>query len=131
MPKQAKAMDNRVYDFFKYVAQIVLPAIGTLYFALAQIWGLPAADEVVGTIVAVDAFLGVLLGISSARYHGSDQRYDGVMEIAQSESGQKVFHLNLHHDQPEDLINRREIRFKVDPTEVTSTPGDLPPVPPV
>lgn len=60
---------NKVYDVMKWVAQIVLPAIGTLYFALAGIWGFPYGEQVVGTITAVDAFLGALLGISSAQYN--------------------------------------------------------------
>lgn len=63
------AMDNKTYDVLKWVAQYLLPAAGTLYFALASIWGLPYAGEVVGTITAVDAFLGVVLGISSSRYN--------------------------------------------------------------
>ena len=61
-------MKNKTYDVLKWVAQILLPAIGTLYFALAQIWGLPYGEEVVGTITAIDAFLGAVLGISSAAY---------------------------------------------------------------
>lgn len=60
--------DNKHYDTLKWIAQILLPAIGTLYFALASIWGLPAAEQIVGTITAVDAFLGVILGISSSNY---------------------------------------------------------------
>lgn len=59
---------NKTYDIIKWVAQILLPAIGTLYFALAQIWGLPYSEEIVGTITAIDAFLGALLGISSYNY---------------------------------------------------------------
>lgn len=62
-------MSNKVYDVLKFVAQILLPAIGTLYFALAKIWGLPYAAEIVGTISAVDAFLGALLGISTMQYN--------------------------------------------------------------
>lgn len=61
-------MTNKTYDVLKYIAQIVLPAIGTLYFALASIWGLPYGEQIVGTITAVDAFLGALLGISTAAY---------------------------------------------------------------
>ena len=61
-------MSNKVYDVLKWIAMVVLPAIGTLYFALASIWGIPYAEEIVGTITAVDTFLGVLLGISSAQY---------------------------------------------------------------
>ena len=61
-------MSNKVYDVLKYIAQIVLPALGTLYFALSTIWGLPYGEQVVGTITAIDAFLGALLGISTAQY---------------------------------------------------------------
>ena len=62
-------MSNRVYDILKFVAQVVLPALGTLYFALAQIWGLPFGEQIVGTITAVDCFLGALLGISTIQYN--------------------------------------------------------------
>ena len=61
-------MSNKVYDALKFVAQILLPALATLYFALAKIWGFPYAAEIVGTISAVDAFLGALLGISTMQY---------------------------------------------------------------
>lgn len=62
-------LSNQAYDVLKFIAQIVLPAIGTLYFALASIWGFPYAEEIVGTITAVDAFLGAILGISTAQYN--------------------------------------------------------------
>lgn len=62
-------MSNKVYDILKWIAQIVLPAIGTLYFALAGIWGFPYGEQIVGTITAIDAFLGAILGISSANYN--------------------------------------------------------------
>lgn len=62
-------MSNRVYDVLKWVAQYLLPALGTLYFALAGTWDLPYGEEVVGTITAVDTFLGVVLGISTAQYN--------------------------------------------------------------
>ena len=62
-------MSDKTYDILKFVAQILLPALGTLYFALAQIWDLPLAEEIVGTITAVDAFLGAVLGISTANYN--------------------------------------------------------------
>ena len=61
-------MNNKVYDILKWVALIFLPALGTLYFALSGIWGLPYGEEIVGTITAIDAFLGALLGISSINY---------------------------------------------------------------
>lgn len=62
-------MNNKLYDILKYIAQIVLPALGTLYFALAQLWGLPYPEQIVGTITAVDTFLGLLLGVSTSKYN--------------------------------------------------------------
>ena len=61
-------MSNKLYDILKWIALILLPALGTLYFALAGIWGFPYAEQVVGTITAIDTFLGVLLGISANTY---------------------------------------------------------------
>ena len=62
-------MSNKTYDVLKYIAQIVLPALGTLYFALANIWNLPYGEQIVGTITAIDTFMGVLLKISSNNYY--------------------------------------------------------------
>lgn len=62
-------LNNKTYDILKWIAQILLPALGTLYFALSKIWGFPFATEVVGTIAAVDTFLGAVLGISSINYN--------------------------------------------------------------
>ena len=66
-------MSNKVYDVLKWIAMYFLPAIGTLYFALSGIWNLPYGEQVVGTITAVDTFLGVILGISNARYNKNSQ----------------------------------------------------------
>lgn len=60
---------NRTYDVLKLVTLHVLPALGTLYAALAGIWGFPYAEAVVGTIAALTTFLGALLGISSRQYN--------------------------------------------------------------
>lgn len=61
-------LSNKTYDTLKWIAMYLLPAAGTLYFALAGIWGLPYGEQIVGTITAVDTFLGVLLGISTVQY---------------------------------------------------------------
>ena len=67
-------MSNKVYDTLKWIAMYLLPALGTLYFALAGIWGLPYGEQIVGTITAIDTFLGVILGISTVQYN---KRVDG------------------------------------------------------
>ena len=61
--------NSKVYDVLKYIAQVILPALGTLYFALASIWGLPYGEQIVGTITAVDAFLGAILLIDTIQYN--------------------------------------------------------------
>lgn len=66
-------MNNKTYDVIKWIAQYLLPAVGTLYFALAGIWNLPYGEQVVGTITAVDAFLGMILGISTTQYNKTNK----------------------------------------------------------
>lgn len=62
-------MSNKMYDILKNLTQLVLPALGTLYFTIAGIWNLPYAEQIVGTITAIVTFLGVLLKISSMNYN--------------------------------------------------------------
>lgn len=102
----------KYYDPLKFLTQIVLPALGTLYFALAGIWGLPSDEEVVGTILAIDTFLGVVLQISSSAYKDSDHRFDGTIEVMTTEGGKTGFVLNLPGD-PLEIANANEILFKV------------------
>lgn len=73
-------MSNKTYDILKFVAQIVLPAVGALYFGLSKYWNLPYPEEIVGTITCVDTFLGALLGISSVEYYKKEQAKIGSDE---------------------------------------------------
>lgn len=61
-------LPDKIYNILKWIAQVALPALGTLYFALAGIWGLPYGEQIVGTITAIDACLGALLGLSTINY---------------------------------------------------------------
>lgn len=65
-------MSDRLYDILKWIALLLLPAAGTLYFALSNIWGLPFGEQVVGTITAIDTFLGAILGITTTQYKKND-----------------------------------------------------------
>lgn len=99
---------DSVYNKLKWVAQFFLPALGTLYFALSSIWGIPYGEQIVGTVTAVDAFLGVLLGISSSNYKG-----DGTMHIVANDKENKdTYSLELNGP-VEDLANKKLITFKV------------------
>lgn len=66
-------MSNKVYDALKFIAQIVLPAIATLYVTLAGIWGLPYSEQIAGTVMAVDTFLGAILMLSSKNYNKTNK----------------------------------------------------------
>lgn len=111
MAEAKSYLSNKSYDVLKYVAQIVMPAVATLYFALSQIWGFPYGEEIVGTLVALNAFLGVLLGLSSSAYHKSEDRFDGTIDILETD-GEKLFSLNLDSD-PYDLESHDEVVFKI------------------
>lgn len=78
-------MSDKVYDVLKWMALILIPAIGTLYFALAGIWGFPYAEAIVGTLTAVDTFLGAILGISTSMYKKNQNESNDFNE--EDESG--------------------------------------------
>lgn len=80
-------MSDKVYDVLKWIALILIPAIGTLYFALAGIWGFPYAEAIVGTLTAVDTFLGAILGISTSMYKKNQNESNDFNE--EDESGVK------------------------------------------
>lgn len=63
-----KLPDN-VYNVLKWITLILLPALATLYFALSGIWGFPYGEQIVGTLAAIETFLGALLGISTIQYN--------------------------------------------------------------
>ena len=94
------SMGNVVYDRLKWIAQILLPSLGTLYFAIAQIWHFPNAyaEEVVGTILAIDTFLGVLLGISSANYKKDPENFDGVLKVTATDPTKQLWSFEANQD---------------------------------
>lgn len=62
-------LNNKVYDILKWIVIIVLPALSALYLSLSQLWGFPYGEQIVGTIAAIDAFLGTIIGVSTIRYN--------------------------------------------------------------
>lgn len=84
-------MSNKVYDILKFIAQIVLPALATFYLAIAAIWGLPYGEQIAGTIMAIDALLGAILGVSTKKYNA-----------------RKLLEDKLDEDIPEELLEEVE-----------------------
>lgn len=103
-------LSDRNYKVIKYVASIVLPAVATLYFALAQIWSLPKAEEVIGSIAAINAFFGVILGISTRSYNNSNVAYDGTLKL----DGSGMAGIELHHKTESEVIDKGIAILKID-----------------
>jgi putative holin Dp-1 len=99
---------HALYDKLKFVAQIVLPALGTLVFTVGGIWGWDATTKVVGTITAVDLFLGLVLQISSTQYYKAGANFDGEAVVTKD---------------PTTGENQVTFAFNQNPTEVVDDPG--------
>jgi hypothetical protein len=59
---------KKLYDFLKFMALVVFPSVGALYWALAEIWHFPLATQVMGSFAALDAFLGLFISKISRDY---------------------------------------------------------------
>lgn len=113
-PVMKPALSNKTYVVLKWIAQIFMPALATLYFALASLWGLPKVNEVVGTITALDTFLGILLGISSSNYKKNGTDIDGDMLVDKT-GATDTYKLALNAT-PEELSDKDTIKFQVKTT---------------
>lgn len=107
-------LSNQTYDTLKWVAQLLLPGLATLYFALSSIWGLPYGEQIVGTITAIDAFLGLLLGLSASAYKASGAGVNGTLQIDPNDPTKAIYRLQLNEDLS-NLANKTSITLKVDP----------------
>lgn len=105
-------LSDSVYDKLKKMTQVGFPALGSLYFGLAQIWDLPAGEEVVGSIALVTTFFGVVLGVSSKNYNAANNSTDGEILIMHPEPGKKRYSLDLDGN-PDDISHGDVIKFKV------------------
>lgn len=73
-------LQNSTYDILKFLTTVVLPACGTLYFALSSIWDFPYGEQVVGTITAIVTFFGAILGISTKNYNKEQESGNNVTD---------------------------------------------------
>ena len=108
--KSTPLLTNRAYNYTKYAVQIALPALGTLYFTLASIWGLPYGEQVVGTITAIALFGGVLIGVSKHQYDNSEQKFDGAINV--DDEMDDPYSLEFKKELPE-LTGQNEVTLKV------------------
>lgn len=107
-------MSNKTYDVLKFIALTVLPALGTLYAALAGIWGFPYGEQVLGTLAAFETFLGVVLGISSSKYYKSGKDTLGTVQV-NPETEEVNF--DFADMSMQDLSTMKQVKIKVEPYE--------------
>jgi hypothetical protein len=120
--KETTILTHNTYEITRKLVQLWLPALASLYFGLSQIWGLPAGEEVVGTIALVTTFLGVVLGVSGTRYDNSVASRDGQMVVTTDGGGVRNFSLELDGD-PERLAEMDSVKFKVRRFDMPLPPG--------
>lgn len=111
MPKSPSFLTDNFYDTVKWLALIAFPALGTAYYGIAQIFGLPHAEQVVGVIVIIDTFLGTLVGISKSVYDKSDARYDGDVTMSAHDEFPDVTNVKTSID--ESALGKDEVVLKV------------------
>jgi hypothetical protein len=99
-----------MYNVLKFIVTVLLPGAGALYFGLSQIWGLPFADELNGTINLVAVFLGLILGYSTRSYNRSDDKFDGDLRV-EERNGQKYVALQFNGP-PESVVDKSEVTFR-------------------
>lgn len=112
--KQSPMLNDRTYNVVKKTATIVLPALSTLYFSLAQLWHFPHVEEVMGTIGAVNTFFGVIVQVSKKSYYASNAPFVGEIKIESPDKtgDRKMFSLVLNGD-PEELETMDTATFKI------------------
>jgi hypothetical protein len=104
------------YKRLRFVAQMLLPALGTMWFTIGQLWHLPFVEETVGTILAIDTFLGFILGMSTKSFNASSDAYDGEIVTKPRPEGGLMYSLELNID-PETIAMKHDLRFKVHPID--------------
>jgi len=112
--KPTPLLGDGTYKLVKQSATIILPALATLYFALAQLWDFPEPEKVVASITAVNTFLGVLVQVSKKSYYASGQQYAGEIQVTET-AGKKVASLVVDGD-PADILDMKEATFKISDT---------------
>lgn len=113
-------LTDGVYSAGKKLVQVVIPAASTAYFALGNIWGLPAVDKVTGSLAVVAVFIGACLGLSSKNFDASGAAFDGNMVgHLDPESGKTTYTMEFHGDL-DNMLAQPQATFKIVPPSATS-----------
>jgi len=100
---------NEIYDKLKWIVAIVLPAFIAMYSAVAGIWGFPYTEQIVGTLAAITAFLGVILGIST---HNYNKTCDGILHVDTSDETTDNYLFEV--DDLDNITDKNKITLKIE-----------------
>lgn len=115
-------LSDKVYNIIKWLTVYVLPPLGTLYFALSGIWGFPFGEEIVGTIVAIETFLGALIGISTYTYNKTGAGIQGTLMI--DETNPNLPYTQLDFNDPLSIVaGEKTVTLKVDSEAALTNPS--------
>jgi len=105
-------LGNSLYNFLKWTTAVGLPGVNTLYFTLSGLWGWPDAEKVIGTIAAVNVFLGLVLAAGTVSYNKSDSKYIGALNVSTDEDGTASH--SLEFNAPLDVLSQqKDLTLKV------------------
>lgn len=93
---------GKAYDFLNRIVRVLLPAVGTLYFALSELWDWPYGKAIVGTVAAVNLFFGSVVHVSAQNY----KKQDGDVDAYIPPDSQLL----------QDFPGQDKVTFKVNPT---------------
>lgn len=128
MKREKMKLNNKVYEFFKWLVQIFLPALGVLYFALSEVWGFPHALGVMATLSAIGTFLGVILGISTASYRRANEPEAGYITQTGVDEDGGMPNIGLTLTKlPADILSKKTVTFKVNTPTTQVEPNVRPP----
>lgn len=100
-------LPDKVYEVLKWLALIVIPAVGEAYARLANVWNLPYGQQVNETALIITFVLGALIGISTVQYN--KQVSADIANIGMDLNNLFEEQSNLNNDDIKNLVNEGDI----------------------
>jgi hypothetical protein len=107
--------NDKLYYRLRFISWVVIPVLSIGWYIISGLIHTSTPSPVVGVVIAIDAYLGITLQISTARYQRRYRKIAGVMRIQDGEM-KTTYSLELAMD-PSTIRPEDELIFKVLPPE--------------